>query len=178
VKQHFSTEVQRNTFMSLSKRSVSFSCVDSRSEDPILGTPGGDFSVLAEGVAVYLQLTGETNFTDDAALDLFKAFMDTIKGKKRKVRGAGGGGDGRRGPARPASPASVGAVRSRAAARWAPPPGPSLTPRAPSVPRPRPAPLPAPRQFYFHTSDEKLRDYVFKDVNAATGKKYVTLPDK
>jgi hypothetical protein len=169
--------------MSLRKRSVSSSCVDSRSEDPILGTPGGDFSVLAEGVAVYLQLTGESNFTDDAALDLFKAFMDTIKGKKRKVgRGAGPRLGLRRRPRLlrrrrpapllpkrrlPAQDAGAGLPHAHAPAPPQPPAPPPLAPTPP-----------AHRQFYFHTSDEKRRDSVFKDVNAATGKNYVTLPDK
>jgi hypothetical protein len=46
VLQHFSTELQRSTFQSLSAKSASFACVDSRSEEPILGTPGGDVGAL------------------------------------------------------------------------------------------------------------------------------------
>ena len=44
VRQHFSVHVNKVSFRSIGKDAVSFSCVDSRSEEPSLGTPGGDIA--------------------------------------------------------------------------------------------------------------------------------------
>jgi hypothetical protein len=165
VKQHFDNAFSGETFKSLSARSVSFSCVDSRSEEPILGTPGGDMSEFMAGVAAYFKLTG-TAFSEDAVDALFKAYLAKGFSKKRQVR------------------------RRRISARAGPLAPPLKPHRAPPLARPparppskkkRPASKPpalSPRsQFYFHQGDDKMR-LVYADVNAATGKNYVAMPEK
>jgi hypothetical protein len=44
VAQHFDVNVNKASFVKTSKTVISFSCVDSRSEEPLLGTPGGDIA--------------------------------------------------------------------------------------------------------------------------------------
>jgi hypothetical protein len=51
------------------------SCVDARSDDPVIGTPGGDLAELAMGLYVYHTLTNKVlNYTNVQAL--FRQFMD------------------------------------------------------------------------------------------------------
>jgi hypothetical protein len=51
------------------------SCVDARSDDPVIGTPGGDLAEFAMGLFAYNNLTGKVqNFAEVQAL--FRKFMD------------------------------------------------------------------------------------------------------
>jgi hypothetical protein len=84
VKQHFDTDLNRDSFKSLSARSVSFACVDSRSEEPLLGTPGGDMSEFMAAVGLYFNLTN-TPFSQDVVDDLFNSYLAKGFGKSRKV---------------------------------------------------------------------------------------------
>jgi hypothetical protein len=54
---------------------TTLSCVDSRSDDPIQGTPGGDMSEFALAMYLYNQSTGLVN-TREVVKDLFQNFMD------------------------------------------------------------------------------------------------------
>lgn len=42
--QHFEVNKNEASFLKTGKTAVSFACVDSRSEDVLLGTPGGDIA--------------------------------------------------------------------------------------------------------------------------------------
>jgi hypothetical protein len=55
--------------------SSSLSCVDARSDDPLIGTPGGDLAEFAMGLYVYNSLTNNVQNYTSVQL-LFRKFMD------------------------------------------------------------------------------------------------------
>jgi hypothetical protein len=59
-----------------SNTKTSFSCVDARSDDPILGTTGGDLAEFAIGLSVYFKSAGIAP-TLESIRNLFKTFLQT-----------------------------------------------------------------------------------------------------
>ena len=51
------------------------SCVDARSDDPVIGTPGGDLAEFAMGLTAYNLRTNKVQNYDDVK-PLFQKFMD------------------------------------------------------------------------------------------------------
>lgn len=65
-----------------SNTKTSFSCVDSRSDDPMFGTPGGDLCEFAIALTVYFKSIGKTATLEDIR-SLFRIFLSTEITEKR-----------------------------------------------------------------------------------------------
>ncbi|GBF95124.1 hypothetical protein Rsub_07708 [Raphidocelis subcapitata] len=76
LKQHYEVAASRKTFLKVGKRQLSFSCVDSRSELPILGTPGGMTAELMGGIVVYLRQTA-IEFSEPTVEEIVFDFINT-----------------------------------------------------------------------------------------------------
>lgn len=83
LKQHFEVSASRKTFLKVNARQLSYSCVDSRSEAPILGTPGGMIAELMGGIVVYLRQAGVA-FSQGAVDEIVFDFINTQKFGRRQ----------------------------------------------------------------------------------------------
>lgn len=161
------------------------SCVDSRSEEPVFGTPGGDIAELMGGVTIYLRQTGVCLCvcagTRSAACGFWVRDAPSLR--------------------RPLPFAHF--IRPPPLApRTRPQPRTCLPQQPPTTQPPPPSPRRPPkglsfsqtlvdgvvrefldsryvskaRPFYFHTGDDKLRD-VYSAINTEFNKDYARLPD-
>ena len=111
VRQHIETllpitPLRRNT-------KSTFSCVDGRSEIPVLATPGGDFAELAAGIATYLKLNkiaSDTPAGIAATKAIFKAFMDQVRPRRCSARWQRPPGSARMQALRPLHPSGLAAL--------------------------------------------------------------------
>jgi hypothetical protein len=76
VRNHVDWVFNSGKFQYASNTKTSFSCVDARSDDPILGTTGGDLAEFAIGLSVYFKSAGIAP-TLDSIRNLFKTFLKT-----------------------------------------------------------------------------------------------------
>ena len=75
VNAHMSWAMASNLDRYVKDGTSTLSCVDARSDDPIIGTPGGDLAEFAMGLYVYHGLTNQVQNYDSVKL-LFQQFMD------------------------------------------------------------------------------------------------------
>ena len=75
VNAHMSWAMASNLDRYVKDGTSTLSCVDARSDDPIIGTPGGDLAEFAMGLYVYHGLSSKVQNYDSVKL-LFQQFMD------------------------------------------------------------------------------------------------------
>lgn len=76
VQQHFDALAAVEDFRP--DLNTTFACIDSRGQNNILGTPGGDTAELIGGIQAYMNLTKTTKVTPSEVQDIFNAFMDQV----------------------------------------------------------------------------------------------------
>jgi hypothetical protein len=82
VAQHFNVALKKNTFRKITTKGASFACVDSRSEEPLLGAPGGDVSSGVGTGTGWLKAQGDVR--PAAALGLCRA-RGARRGRRREA---------------------------------------------------------------------------------------------